>query len=199
MEDPPAAGSETATDDAAGAPSVVVLGAVSTPAGTFGAALTPRGLARLTVPSEPFAVCETWAHRRLPGVRLVRDPRSLAQLAEQLTAYLEGELRAFTVPVDLRGTPFQLDVWRALQRIGYGEVRSYAALAAEIGRPRAVRAVGAANGANPVPIIVPCHRVIGSSGALTGYAGGLGLKGQLLRLEGVLSSEAPAVQPVLLS
>ena len=115
----------------------------------------------------------------------MRDSKRLVDLAEQLSASFERALREFTLPLDLRGTPFQLQVWRALLDIRYGEVRSYATVAAAIGRPRAVRAVGAANGANPIPIIVPCHRVIGSHGALTGYGGGLGLKEQLLRLESV--------------
>ena len=172
----------------------VVLGTARTPLGTFGAAFSPEGLGRLTLPGEPFALCEAWVRRWMPQARPVHDPGPLARLAEQLTAYLEGELRAFTVAVDLRGTPFQLAVWRALQRIGYGEVRSYAVLAAEIGRPRAVRAVGAANGANPVPIVVPCHRVVGSRGGLTGYAGGLGLKERLLRLEDILPAPRPTAR-----
>ncbi len=90
----------------------------------------------------------------------------------------------FTCPLDLHGTPFQVAVWQALVRIPYGETRSYAEIAQAIDRPRAVRAVGAANGANPVAIIVPCHRVIGSNGTLTGYGGGLPAKRWLLSLEG---------------
>jgi O-6-methylguanine DNA methyltransferase len=108
-----------------------------------------------------------------------------------LRAYLEGRLTGFTVSVDLRGTPFQTRVWRALGEIPYGRTRSYAEVAAAIGRPRAVRAVGAANGANPVPIVVPCHRVIGAGGGLTGYGGGLAMKRWLLVLEGVLTGELP--------
>lgn len=107
-------------------------------------------------------------------------------LSAQLTAYFEGSLHRFSVPLDLRGTPFQLEVWQALQAIPYGEVRSYGDIARAIGRPRAVRAVGMANHDNPVPIIVPCHRVIGSNRTLTGYGGGLELKERLLQLEGVL-------------
>ena len=181
--------------DGIGGTDTVVVGTVDTSVGPFGAALTPVGLVRLTLPNEPPDRCATWVSRRMPEARVVGDDRLLTQLAAELTAYLEGQLRAFTVPVDLQGTPFQLDVWHALQRIGYGQVRSYAALAAEIGRPRAVRAVGAANGANPVPIVVPCHRVIGSNGTLTGYAGGLGLKGRILRLEGILPGPSRALVP----
>jgi len=95
-----------------------------------------------------------------------------------------GNLRVFSVPLDMQGTEFQRSVWNHLMRIPYGETRSYAQVAEAVGRPKAVRAVGAANGSNPVAIIVPCHRVIGASGKLTGYGGGLPLKKRLLELEG---------------
>lgn len=112
------------------------------------------------------------------------DRSSVLELAcTQLEAYFRGELRAFTVPLGDGGTAFQREVWAALCTIPFGAHRSYAWLAKEIGRPRAVRAVGAANGRNPLAIIVPCHRVIGSSGALTGYAGGLEMKRWLLAHE----------------
>ena len=104
-------------------------------------------------------------------------------VAQQLREYFLGDRKTFELPILPRGTPFQLAVWDALQRIPYGETRSYAQIAQEIGRPNAVRAVGAANGANPIPIIVPCHRVIGSNGSLTGFGGGLGVKRRLLELE----------------
>jgi methylated-DNA-[protein]-cysteine S-methyltransferase len=107
----------------------------------------------------------------------------LQAVAEQLTAYFRGELTEFDLPVSAAGTPFQQRVWAALCRIPYGETRSYGALAAEIGNPAASRAVGAANGRNPLSIVVPCHRVIGSTGRLTGYAGGLTTKEQLLAHE----------------
>jgi methylated-DNA-[protein]-cysteine S-methyltransferase len=108
----------------------------------------------------------------------------LREAASQLLAYFAGNLRRFKLPLDLQGTEFQKSVWRELQKIPYGETRSYAQIAAAIGTPTAVRAVGAANGANPVAIVVPCHRVIGSGGKLTGYGGGLPLKKRLLELEG---------------
>jgi methylated-DNA-[protein]-cysteine S-methyltransferase len=104
--------------------------------------------------------------------------------AEELRAYFAGSLRAFSVPLDMEGTEFQLCVWHHLTKIPYGETRSYAQVAEAVGRPKAVRAVGAANGSNPVAIIVPCHRVIGSTGKLTGYGGGLPMKKRLLELEG---------------
>ncbi len=107
----------------------------------------------------------------------------LRQAVEQLRAYFAGRLFVFDLPLDLAGTPFQKRVWEALTTIPYGEVRSYAAVAAAISAPTAVRAVGAANGRNPIPIVIPCHRVIGSSGKLVGYGGGLPMKQLLLRLE----------------
>ena len=110
--------------------------------------------------------------------------RWMNQAAEELRSYFAGTLLAFRVPLDMEGTEFQLSVWNYLTKIPYGETRSYAQVAEAIGRPKAVRAVGAANGSNPVAIIVPCHRVIGSSGKLTGYGGGLPLKKRLLELEG---------------
>ena len=108
----------------------------------------------------------------------------MTQAAQELLAYFAGTLRVFSVPLDMQGTEFQLSVWNYLMRIPYGETRSYAQVAEAVGRPKAVRAVGAANGSNPVAIIVPCHRVIGSGGKLTGYGGGLPLKKRLLELEG---------------
>jgi len=101
----------------------------------------------------------------------------------QLRAYFRGELEEFDVRLNMRGTPFQLRVWQGLREIPYGETTSYGRLARRIGEPAAVRAVGAANGSNPIPIIVPCHRVIGSDGSLTGYGGGLSIKQKLLALE----------------
>lgn len=109
----------------------------------------------------------------------------LRQAVDELRCYFAGERVQFFCPLDLRGTPFQLTVWQELCRIPYGEVRSYGEIAHAIDRPSASRAVGAANGANPVAIIVPCHRVIGSSGMLTGYGGGLPAKSWLLSLEGI--------------
>ncbi|MEU0331777.1 methylated-DNA--[protein]-cysteine S-methyltransferase [Streptomyces sp. NPDC006193] len=106
-----------------------------------------------------------------------------ADTVEQLRAYFAGECREFTVPLGLRGSPFQRSVWQQLTRIPYGETRTYGELAEALGSPRASRAVGLANGRNPVGIIVPCHRVVGSDGSLTGYGGGLERKRRLLDLE----------------
>lgn len=107
----------------------------------------------------------------------------LCEASRQLRAYFAGTLRQFTLPLDLQGTEFQLRVWHQLLKIPYGKTCSYSEIAEGMGSPKAVRAVGAANGANPVAIVVPCHRVIGSSGKLVGYGGGLPLKQRLLQLE----------------
>jgi len=104
-------------------------------------------------------------------------------VSRQLREYFTGERREFDLPLKLSGTEFQVSVLEALQNIPYGETTSYGEIAKRIGRPKAVRAVGAANGRNPIPIIVPCHRVIGSTGDLTGFGGGLDTKEALLRLE----------------
>lgn len=110
-------------------------------------------------------------------------PAPLAAAAAQLAEYFAGERTSFDVPLAPHGTPFQLRVWRALREIPYGTTWSYGELARRIGKPSAVRAVGLANGRNPIPIIVPCHRVIGADGSLTGYGGGLDRKRYLLGLE----------------
>ena len=114
------------------------------------------------------------------------EPDAILRLQEQLEAYAAGHRRAFDIPFRLHGSPFSQRVWSALQRIPFGETRSYGELAAELGDPNLSRAVGRANGANPVSILVPCHRVIGANGTLTGYAGGVAMKERLLRLEGAL-------------
>ena len=111
----------------------------------------------------------------------------LRQAKQQLSEYFAGQRKQFDIPLAAGGTEFQQAVWESLRRIPYGELCSYGDIARKIGRPKAVRAVGAANGRNPIPIIVPCHRVIGSNGTLTGFGGGLALKRELLALEGAQS------------
>jgi methylated-DNA-[protein]-cysteine S-methyltransferase len=113
----------------------------------------------------------------------VEDPNAFGEVVEQLEAYFAGDLTDFDVPLRLEGTAFQKEVWQALLDIPYGETRSYGWLAAHIGRPGAARAVGLANGHNPVGIVVPCHRVIGANGSLVGYGGGIDRKRTLLDLE----------------
>ena len=112
-----------------------------------------------------------------------KNEKAFREAKAQLRAYFAGERKQFDLPLEMEGTEFQLSVWRELQRIPYGETISYLELARRIGNPKAVRAVGLANGQNPIPIIVPCHRVMGSDGSLTGFGGGMENKRKLLELE----------------
>jgi methylated-DNA-[protein]-cysteine S-methyltransferase len=121
--------------------------------------------------------------RRQVSGTIVKDDRPNRKVLSQLRKYLEGKLKKFDCPLDMEGTSFQKRVWRALEKIPYGKTRSYADVARTIGHPKAFRAVGNANGSNPVPIIVPCHRVIESNGGLGGYGSGIGIKKRLLDLE----------------
>ncbi|HST44998.1 MAG TPA: methylated-DNA--[protein]-cysteine S-methyltransferase [Luteimonas sp.] len=143
-----------------------------------------------------LAASDAGLHRiefALPRYPVARDPQwrdgdhpVLARAVVQLRDYFAGTRRTFDLPLAPSGTPFQRQVWDALSTIGFGQTWSYVQLARAIGRPAASRAVGAANGRNPLPIVVPCHRVIGAGGALTGFAGGLPTKEYLLHLEGAL-------------
>lgn len=143
-----------------------------TPLGQMALAEESGALTRLFLPGEGIP-------------RLVsRETPLLSKGRDEILAYLRGERRSFDLPLDPMGTPFQQAVWAELRRIPYGETRSYGQVAAGIGKPKAVRAVGQANHRNPLPIFIPCHRVIGASGKLTGYGGGLDLKEKLLELEG---------------
>lgn len=162
---------------------VVATREVESPIGRLRLAVTPRGVVRLALPREGGNGFRGWLARALPDAETVDWLPELDKVRNELERYFASSLRCFTVPLDLRGTPFQLDVWRAVFEIGLGETRSYAQVAEAVGRPRAVRAVGTANGANPVPLIVPCHRVINSSGSLGGYGGGLETKRRLLAFE----------------
>ena len=162
-----------------GAAKRYVYKVVDSPVGTLTLVATDEGLAGIL-----------WANDRPGRVRLPIEAEDgshpvLVETAHQLEQYFAGHREVFSVPLDLAGTAFQRKVWSALQTIPFGETRSYRQIASQIGNPAAVRAVGAANGRNPVAIIAPCHRVLGSSGALTGFAGGLDTKAHLLALEGV--------------
>ena len=148
---------------------------------------SPIGKLKL-VASEQGLVALLWENDR-PG-RVVldslvesHDQPILKQTEAELEEYFAGTRTKFTVPLDMRGTPFKKLVWEALLAIPYGETRTYGQLASQLGNPRGTRAVGAANGRNPVAVIAPCHRVVGSSGKLTGFAGGLAAKALLLNLE----------------
>jgi len=155
--------------------------------GWIGLAATAKGVSAVVLPKPTRRAVE----RELRGVSSNgaggAATRSLKAAREAVTAYLEGKARTFTLPSDLDGQPrFRVKVWEALQRIPYGRVRSYGWVARKIGKPRAARAVGAACGANPVPLLVPCHRVVAGDGSLGGFSGGLPNKKRLLKLEGVL-------------
>jgi epoxyqueuosine reductase len=165
----------------------IVISTITTPLGSMSAASTPRGLGYLGFGEPAAGLAAAWARRWWPEARLLVDQAAPPDLAAQIAAYFSGQLREWSLPLDLRGTPFQLQAWQALQQIPYGNTRAYSEHAAAIGHPRAVRAVGAANGANPISIIVPCHRLIGKGGALIKYGGGLEIKRQLLELEGALT------------
>ena len=141
------------------------------------------------VASDAGLVAILWENDPPGRVRLnldVEDNRHpvLVEVERQLDEYFAGRRKQFTLPLDMSGTAFQREVWNALLTIPFGETRSYAQIAQQIGNPTAVRAVGAANGKNPLSIVAPCHRVVGSTGALTGFAGGLDVKARLLALEG---------------
>ena len=151
------------------------------PWGSLRLLATGGGLCRVVLPGEEGI--DRWVARHLPGTVAIEGAAVLQQAVEQLQAYFAGTRRTFDLALDVRGTPFQQAVWGQLQEIPYGETRSYAQIAAALGRPLASRAVGQANGANPLPIFVPCHRVVQSDGSLGGYGGGLALKQALLRLE----------------
>jgi len=150
---------------------------VESPVGALKLVASDKGLAAI--------LWENDSPRRVPLSGLVEDNKHpvLLKVERQLQEYFAGSRRAFDLPLDMRGTAFQKDVWEALLAIPYGETRSYGQLAKQLGRPSASRAVGAANGRNPISIVVPCHRVIGSTGKLTGFAGGLDIKARLLNLE----------------
>jgi methylated-DNA-[protein]-cysteine S-methyltransferase len=151
---------------------------ITSPVGVLTLVATDRGLAAILWEDDP------------PGrVRLNieaedNDHPVLIETERQLGEYFAGRRKKFTVKLDLSGTPFQQKVWKALLTIPFGETRTYAQIASQIGHPGAARAVGAASGRNPVSIVAPCHRVVGSTGALTGFAGGLDAKAHLLSLEG---------------
>ena len=146
-------------------------------------ASSERGLAYVELPCAGGRGLLGWRRRHADADELVEgfEPNRVA--ARQIGEFLDGKRQSFDLPLDLRGTPFELAVYGEIGRIGYGESKTYGELAAAVGRPRGARAVGAASGANPLPLVIPCHRVIGSRGQLQGYAGGLDLKARLLAME----------------
>ncbi len=163
---------------------LVTTRVIDSPVGPLVTAAIDAGVILLEF-GEPARLDEQTAslHRWFPGPILVGEHPHLTQLGTELQEYFAGTRREFTVPLVLRGTPFELNVWQALQAIPWGETRSYADIARAIGRPKAVRAVGSANGRNRLAIVVPCHRVVNTGGALGGYGGGLWRKRRLLEIE----------------
>lgn len=146
-------------------------------------AATSKGLCYVGSQDKPFEELAFWAKNKFPGSELIQDDEKLQVYATELIEYFQGKRQGFTVPFDFHGTPFQLAVWNALCEIPYGQTQSYSDIANDIQKPASVRAVGTAIGANPILVTVPCHRVIGKNGSLTGYRGGLDMKTKLLQLE----------------
>jgi methylated-DNA-[protein]-cysteine S-methyltransferase len=151
---------------------------VDSPIGGLFVAATERGLARIHF--QPEGQEDELA--RIFGVRVLRAP--LDDVRRELDEYFDGTRRSFDLPIDLRVAPFHAEVLRELALVPYGRTDTYGALAARVGRPRAARAVGTVMNRNPIPIVLPCHRIVGANGSLTGYAGGLDVKRRLLELEG---------------
>lgn len=147
-------------------------------------ASTERGVCKISVPKESRKDFFAWLEQQF-GLEAVVDNKSRNRdVIDQLTRYFNGKLARFTCPVDLAGTPFQIRVWKEIAKISYGSVITYSQLAKRVGVPKGFQAVGRATGANPVPIIIPCHRIVGSGGSLVGYSAGIKTKEFLLRLEG---------------
>jgi methylated-DNA-[protein]-cysteine S-methyltransferase len=171
--------------DAAATLDLVDLGfdVVESPVGELFVAASGRGLAAISFESDPDAHLDRLA--RVAGPRVLRSPRSIDLARRELDEYFEGDRRVFDLSLDLRGLPaFTLSVLNELARVPYGKTTTYGALAAKVGHPRAARAVGTVMNRNRIPIVLPCHRVVGATGDLTGYAGGLDRKATLLELEG---------------
>jgi methylated-DNA-[protein]-cysteine S-methyltransferase len=173
----PAAPYDKRGNDGGGTPMTYSFKMTDTPVGRLKLVASDRGLAAILWPDED--------PRRVRLGLLIKDESHpiLVETERQLGAYFTGERKRFTLPLDFQGTAFQKSVWQALLTIPFGETRSYGEIARQIGKPKAARAVGAANGRNPISIIAPCHRLLGSTGDLSGFAGGLAVKELLLRME----------------
>lgn len=145
--------------------------------------VSDEGIVYIGTPDAPFEEVEVWAKKPFKNYTFEENREKVAQYIDQLEAYFKGELREFDIPIHVKGTPFQLAVWDALKGLPYGTTTSYSGIAEKIGNPKAVRAVGAAIGANPILAIIPCHRVIGKNGKMTGFRSGIPMKEFLLQLE----------------
>lgn len=156
---------------------------VSHPTMNLYIAASDKGLVYVGTEHSSFEKLEQYCRKLYPDCKIIHDEKFIQPYASQFIEYLNGKRKQFTLPFDLHGTPFQRKVWEALCSIPYGKTAAYSDVAMRIGKPEAVRAVGGAIGANPLPIIIPCHRVIGKNGKLTGYSGGLDVKEKVLSLE----------------
>ncbi|MFC3041120.1 methylated-DNA--[protein]-cysteine S-methyltransferase [Virgibacillus xinjiangensis] len=161
----------------------IYVGDMAHPLCSLHVAVTEKGLAFVGSENGSWEEIEQWKAAKRPRALLVEDQDRVASYIEEIMEYLDGGRKEFEIPLDVVGTPFQQEVWNALSKIPYAATAAYSEIAGEIGRPKAVRAVGAAIGANPVMIVVPCHRVVGKNGKLTGFRGGLAMKEKLLELE----------------
>jgi O-6-methylguanine DNA methyltransferase len=162
---------------------------VETPIGSLRAAVTEVGVVRIALPRSSGAGFAGWLRTVYPDAERVAWLPLVDKLTQELAEYFAGKRREFSIPVEPRGTEFQRAVWREIAAIPYGETLTYAEIARGAGRPAAVRAAGSATGANPVPILIPCHRVIAAHGKLGGFSGGLDAKRRLLALEKAATAE----------
>jgi O-6-methylguanine DNA methyltransferase len=158
-------------------------GHMESPVGTLTVVASDMGLTHVFFPRKGRPAGESFLRKELPGYRILLDPIRIAEYTRQLEEYFASKRISFSIPLDLRGTAFQKKVWSALLGVPYGHTESYGNIAKKLRRPGAARAVGAACGANPAAIVVPCHRIVAVDGALTGFGGGLGVKERLLALE----------------
>ncbi len=164
-------------------PEILSVADIATRIGRLRLAATEKGLAHLTLPHASGRGLAGWIASHSPAAEVVEAAEPTRVAAAQVLEYLAGEREAFEVLLDLRGTEFQLATFEQIAAIPYGEKRSYGELAEALGNKNSTRAVGSAAGANPIPLIVPCHRVVGQGGHLTGYTGGVELQGRLLATE----------------
>ncbi len=162
---------------------IIKVTKLATNLGALHLASSGKGLLYLAFPDEEETMVR-WIGKKIPGAEISKEPSANREASRQLGEYLAGERKVFDLELDLRGTPFQNAVWKTLAAIPWGRTATYGGIARKIGSPGASRAVGAANARNPIPIIIPCHRVIGKDGSLTGFGGGLDLKRKLLEIEG---------------
>ncbi len=158
----------------------------TTQIGVVYVASTDKGVCKITIPGQTKKDFFAWLERHADGGTITESKRRHKRVAEQLNRYFSRKLVKFNVRLDIIGTPFQRLVWKELRKVRYGTSVSYKELSKRVGMPKAAQTVGRANGANPLPIIIPCHRVLGSDSRLVGYAAGVKTKEFLLRLEGAL-------------